>query len=497
MGKEVLDAEAPSDTSIENGSDVPKLTSTTERRLMAKIDLRLLPVLCVLYLLAFLDRVNISNAVIFGLREDLNIVSGTQYNTALTIFFVPYILFEIPSNILLKKLRPHVWLSVCMFLFGLVTLCQGLVKNYAGLLVTRFFLGLFETGMFPGCFYLMGMWYKRSEAQKRFSFFFSSTTLAGAFGGLLASAIGKMDGLSGYRGWRWIFILEGLLTCVVAVAWFFLIPDFPEDVKWMNEEERSFIRAKLSKDVGSAGHHISLTWKDVLDVLKDYKVFVGGLMYFGMIVPAYSYAYFAPTIIKTYGYSPIKTQLYSIPPWAAAFGFAMTLAYISDRVRHRFLCAVIPICMAIAGFAMVRTIHGETTRHTQYGALFLITMGAYSAMPIIVCWFAMNLSGHKRRSIGTGWQIGFGNIGGIIATYSFLEKDKPNYIPGHSICLGFLALAAAMCCVYFVLLVYRNKSRDKAAAAGAEVVDDSDLTPEQLREKELLGDLNPSYRYQL
>ena len=166
----------------------------------------MIPVLSILYLLAFLDRTNIANAAVFGLQKDLGL-TGTQYNTALTIFFVPYILFEIPSNIILKRLKPHVWLSLCMFGFGLVTICQGLVQNWSGLLATRFFLGLTETGMFPGSFYLIGMWYKRSEAQKRYSFFFGSTSLAGAFGGLLASAIGKMNGMRGYLGWRWIFIL--------------------------------------------------------------------------------------------------------------------------------------------------------------------------------------------------------------------------------------------------------------------------------------------------
>ena len=159
-----------------------------------------------MYLLAFLDRTNIANASVFGLQNDLKL-TGSQYNTALTMFFVPYIAFEIPSNIILKRLKPHIWLSGCMFLFGLVTICQGLVQNWSGLLATRFFLGLAETGMFPGSFYLIGMWYKRSEAQKRYSFFFGSTSLAGAFGGLLASAIGKMGGMRGYLGWRWIFIL--------------------------------------------------------------------------------------------------------------------------------------------------------------------------------------------------------------------------------------------------------------------------------------------------
>lgn len=177
----------------------------SERKLITKIDLRVIPVLSVLYLLAFLDRTNIANASVFGLVKDLNL-AGNEYNTALTIFFVPYILFEIPSNILLKRLKPHVWLSGCMFMFGVVTVCQGLVQGYSGLLTTRFFLGFFETGMFPGSFYLIGMWYKRHEAQKRYTFFFASTTLAGAFGGLLASAIGKMNGICGYLGWRWIFV---------------------------------------------------------------------------------------------------------------------------------------------------------------------------------------------------------------------------------------------------------------------------------------------------
>jgi MFS family permease len=116
------------------------------------------------------------------------------------------------------------------------------------------------------------MWYKRSEAQRRYSFFFSSTTLAGAFGGLLASAIGKMDGLRGYHGWRWIFILEGVLTCVVAGSFFFLIPSFPEDAKWPTPEERSYIKARLQADQGRSAAERKISIRDVGRVFKDYKV---------------------------------------------------------------------------------------------------------------------------------------------------------------------------------------------------------------------------------
>jgi MFS family permease len=196
---------------------------TTEARLMRKIDFRVIPFLVVLYLLAFLDRVNIANAKSFSLTQDLNL-GGVEYNTVLTIFFVPYVVFEIPSNIFLKRFSPRLWLSVLVIGFGLVSIFQGLTQNYSGILATRFFLGAFECGMFPGCFYLISMWYKREEAQKRYSLFFSSTTLAGAFGGLLASAIGKMDGLRGYHGWRWIFILEGTLTTVVGIVFLFIFP---------------------------------------------------------------------------------------------------------------------------------------------------------------------------------------------------------------------------------------------------------------------------------
>ncbi|THD00310.1 hypothetical protein EYZ11_000203 [Aspergillus tanneri] len=458
--------------------DHPPLTNTTERKLMAKIDWHTVPCLCIMYLLALLDRVNISNAAVLGLKQDLHIFDGTKYNTALTIFFVPYIIFEIPSNVLLKKFKPHVWL----------TICQGLVSNWGGLITTRCFLGMFETGMFPGCFYLLGMWYKRSEAQKRFSFFFSSTTLAGAFGGLLASGLGKMDGVRGYSGWRWVFIIEGLLTCVVSFVWFFVIPGFPEEVKWLTEEEREFIRVKLAKDTGGAAHDAKLGCREVLDVFKDYKIFLGGLMYFGQTVTAYGYAYFAPSIIKSYGYSPIKTQLYSIPPWVAALGFSMFIATLSDKTRHRFAFTIGPMLIAMAGFGILLNVHGQSNRHVQYGALFLVASGCYSAMPVIVCWFTMNLGGHRRRNVGTAWQGGFGNIGGIISTYSFLEQDAPEYRPGNIISVSFLCFSSACCIAYFAAVWNDNRRRNQAAATGT-------VKEYSESEKDLLGDMAPTYRY--
>ncbi|KAI3337114.1 MFS general substrate transporter [Xylariaceae sp. AK1471] len=459
---------------------------TTERKIKTRIDWHILPFVSVMYLLAFLDRVNIANAKSFHLQKDLGLMN-TEYNTALTIFFVPYVFFEVPSNILLKRFSPRIWLSGCMLAFGLVSIFQGLVQNYSGLLTTRFFLGVFETGMFPelpaNSFFRKGMWYKRSEAQKRYSLFFSSTSLAGAFGGLLASAIGKLDGVLGHSGWRWIFILEGTLTAVVAIIFFFTFPSFPEEAKWLTEEERTYVKARLRSDQGNNAAERKITFSDVITVMKDHRIWLGGFMYLGMIVPAYSYAFFSPTIISTYHYSPIQTQLHSVPPWAASFVFSLILATLSDWTGHRATFAIAPLAITVSALAVLLTIHTNTM--VEYAVLHLMTIGTYGVMPIVVCWFQMNLGGHHRRAIGSAWQIGFGNLGGIVATYLFLDTDAPYFTKGYAVCLGFIILSGTSSSLYLLSIYMENRRRAKTAI-------NISLSES---EKTEMGDLNPEYRY--
>lgn len=157
-------------------------------------------------------------------------------------------------------------------------------------------------------------------------------------------------------------------------------------------------------------------------------------------------------------------------------------------MKFRFAFTIVPICCAIAGFAMLFNIHGKAHRSVEYGALFLVTSGTYSAMPVVVCWFAMNLGGHHRRSVGSAWQIGFGNIGGIIATYSFLAKDAPLYKPGFSICISFCCLSILACVLYAIALVYENRKRQNTPV---------ETQPSSSEEDEYLGDLAPTFRYQL
>lgn len=179
-----------------------------EKKLLRKLDRHIIPTVMLAYLLCFLDRTNIGNARLFGLEEDLELV-GSMYQTAVAILFVPYVLIEVPSNLVLKKFRPSRWLTFITVGWGIVSTLTGIVQSYAGLIVARVFLGLLEGGLLPGLTVYLTLFYTKKEIALRISFLFISSALAGACGGLLAYGIGFLDGVRGYSGWRWIFIIEG------------------------------------------------------------------------------------------------------------------------------------------------------------------------------------------------------------------------------------------------------------------------------------------------
>jgi MFS family permease len=455
------------------------------RKLMWKIDCCVVPPFCLLYFLSFLDRVNISNANVYGLSRDLNL-TGNQYNTALTLFFVPYVFFEVFSNYALKIIAPHRWLSACILAFGAVSIGMGFAKNFGGLATCRFLLGVFESGSFPALFYILANFYEKGEAQRRFLGFFSVTCLAGAASGAIAYRINELDGRNGLELWRWIFIIDGIVTCGGAIILYFTIADFPEQARFLNENERKFLKAKLQIHSGThSGFEIQNKFTDVLGCFKDVMVWVPALIYFGLIIPSYGYAYFAATIIKEMGYTAVSAQQHSVYPWLAAFGLGNITSVISDRFKVRLPFALLTGCIALAGLAIILALDNP---HVRYGGCFLTALGLYTAMPLVVCWSSLNFGGHLRKSVGTAWQIGFGNIGGIIATFIFLAKDAPRYKPGLLVCLAFTCFAMVMMVVYFFLVHRLNRVKQSESYAQKF---------EALLEREqiLAGDKNPKFRY--
>ncbi|EAW17245.1 allantoate permease family MFS transporter [Aspergillus fischeri NRRL 181] len=475
-----------------DAEQIPHFTPEQEKRVLRKMDLRLIPMLSILYLLAFLDRGNIGNAKIEGLVEDLGLTSQ-EYSWCLTVFFFTYCAFEMPSNLLLKKLRPSRWLPFLMISWGIVMTLMGVVHNYAGLLSTRIFLGVAEAGLYPGTAYYITMWYPREKAQYRQALFFSSASIAGAFSGLLAYAIGKMDGVGGYAGWRWIFILEGLLTVAVAFVAPFAIHDFPETATFLTEEERRWVihklRAQSGRDTTQDGtdHEESrFRVRYVTDALTDWQIYVALFMYWGITTPLYGISYFLPSIIKDLGYKSSTAQLLTVPIYITAAIVAIGAAWLSDRRKQRSPFILFFMSLIAIGFIIVIASTGRGVPGVVYFGVFVAVVGIYPAFPGNVTWLSVNLAGDYKRAAGMAIHIGLGNMAGAMASNFYRAQDAPKYILGHSLELGFAVVGIIAVVILRFSYQRINKKRDQMDVSG--------YGNAQLA---MMGDRSPLFRYML
>ncbi|KAK0736553.1 major facilitator superfamily domain-containing protein [Apiosordaria backusii] len=466
-----------------------------EKAILRKMDMRLIPMLALLYLLSFLDRGNIGNAKIEGLQEDLGLTDD-QYNWCLTAFFFTYAAFEVPSNLMLKKVRPSIWLPAIMVAWGVVMTLMGIVHNFTGLLTARIFLGVAEAGLFPGVAYYLTNWYKREEMQLRQAMFFSAASIAGAFSGLLAFAIGKMSGVGGLHGWQWIFILEGIATVLVAIWAFFTLHDFPDTATFLTEEERAFVVFRLKYQGQSKRNESEVSrsmvaqaddfkWKYVKQAFLDWQIWVNIFVYWGIVCPLYGISLFLPTIIRTLGYQSSTAQLMTVPIYITAAILAVIVAYFSDRVGRRSPFIIVPLLIMVVGFTMCIA---SGNPRVVYGGVFIAACAIYPAFPGVISWLSNNLAGSLKRSVGMAVQIGVGNLGGAMASNFYRAKDAPRYQLGHGLELGFIGAGIVASLTLLVGYSSANKRRERKIEEGAL----SQYTPEELSEK---GDKAITFRY--
>ncbi|KAL2009378.1 hypothetical protein VTN00DRAFT_7572 [Thermoascus crustaceus] len=427
-----------------------------EKALLRKLDLRLLPPVTLLYLLSFLDRSNVGNAKLEGLTEDLN-MSGNQYLNGLTLYFVGYVLFEIPCNIVLKRTTPRFWLPTLTLVWGIVSTLLGVVQNYSGYLSSRFFLGVAEAGLFPGVVFYLSMWYKRNEQHFRIALFFTAASLAGAFGGILAWGIAHMRGAGGYNGWRWIFILEGLFTVVFSAIAYFWVYNWPSTAEFVTPEEREFIKLRLKNDSDSVREE-SFSWESVFKAFKDVKVWLYGLGFHTMALPMYTLSLFLPTIIKELGYSAAQAQLLTVPPYAVATILTLIVAVLSERTRLRAPFIIGSSALAAIGYIILLAQH---TPGVSYFGTILAAAGIYPAVAIVLSWPANNVSGQTKRAIANAMQISIGNCGSVIGTQLYRTETQPRFFLGHGFALGYLIANMVVTTIQFFFLRRENAKKEQ------------------------------------
>ncbi|SCO84588.1 related to putative tartrate transporter [Fusarium oxysporum] len=448
-----------------------------KKAVIRKVDWRLIPMLVLLYLIAYLDKTNIGNAKIEGMTDDLHL-KGIEYNIVTAIFFIPFVLCEVPSNMILHKFkRPSWYMGGIVFCWGVIMTLTALVQNYAGLLVIRFLLGIFEAGFLPGAILIISNWYLPNETQTRIAILYTSAATGGAFSGLLAFAIAKMDGMAGMEGWRWIFLIEGLFTVVVAIMCVFLLCDSPAlSTRWLDADEIRYLelrqlsrRATVPMDYKENDHFNLRLFKDIL---MDYKIWLLFFANWSNAVPNYAMKFTMPTILRGMGYTSSDAQLMTIPPYAIGAISAYVFAIFADNnIEDNIAVCYFAVCLAC------------------FGRLLTIS-SMYPILPGVNAWNVANTPDPAKRSVNIGLLVCVGNIGGLIGSYIYLEREAPRYPTGYGTSLAF-GLAGVVAVLLLETLLKRGNAK-KAKMTEEEVrqrYTDEDLIR--------MGEKSPLFKYAL
>ncbi|OLN87319.1 putative transporter C1683.12-like protein 11 [Colletotrichum chlorophyti] len=445
--------------------------TTEEKKLVRKIDLFLMPMLWIMYILNYVDRTNIGNAKIAGMQTDLGLTDD-GYAWVLSIFFFGYLICEVPSNMILSRSRPSIFLPGIMLVWGALSALMSISKSYGALLAFRFILGCVEAGFFPGVLYLLSCWYTRAELGKRFAIFYTAAVLSGAFGGILAGAItSNLHDAHGIAGWRWLFIVEGVATVGVALIAFFVLLDYPATAKQLTPAQRQLASIRIIADGissnGQSKHRLS-HWQAFIAAVADPRTYAFILL-FMLDVGAGTISYFIPTITLTLGYDTVTAQYMTVPIYAVASVCLNVIAWSSDRNGERRWHVAAPLAV---GFACSVVCAAVQTPIVRYVMICFVAAGIWSALPLILSWTSGVISlPPEKRAIVLAMVNAFGNFSSVYGSRIWPSKDSPAYHVGFGVTAAFLgagSIIAVLLPIFVKLVDWKGTKAEKELAAAQE-----------------------------
>jgi len=316
--------------------------------------------------------------------------------------------------------------------------------------------------------------------------FFSAAALAGSFGGLLAAAIEQLDGRGNLPGWAWIFVIEGLLTIAFGVASFWMVHDFPEDAKFLSDDDRARVIYRLKMDQQSPADQEQIKMECIWASVRDWKMWLGMAIYCGCDMPLYAFSLFLPSIIQElrWNLTPVQSQLMTVPPYAAAAVLTVYIGWLADRTRARGLCNIFVSLIGVVGFVMMLA---TNRAGVQYAGTFLGALGIYPCIANTITWMANNTEGVYKRGVVLGFVIGWGNLNGVVSSNIYFQG--PRYLEGHGVVIAYLTLFLFGGSVLMtVLLRMENAKRRKGQR-------DHWVTGLSQEEIDKLGDNRPDFLY--
>jgi MFS family permease len=415
-------------------------------------------------------------------------MSGYSYNLALSVFYIPYIVFELPSNMACKYFGPGWFIPFLTLGFGGASIATAFVQTEAQLCGVRFVLGVFEAGMLPGIAYYMSRWYRRSELAFRLSIYIAMGAFGGAFGGLLASGILTLPNFGSLTEWRMIFAIEGIITVGLAIISFFTMTDRPETARWLSQPEKDLAIARVkSERIGVTEVLDKISWAKTRRGITSPVTLSTSAMFFFTNITVQGLAFFLPTIVRTIypDASVVSQQLRTVPPYMVGTFFTCFINFVSWRLDRRNLMIHLSALPVMAGYTMFL---GTTNRFVRYAGTFLITSGAFANGALSNAQVSANLLSDTARSSGIGMNVMMGNVGGLVATWSYLPFDAPNYPIGNGLNLGSSGMIFVLSGLLFGFMRWDNRRREKVDA-------EEDLRGLSVQEVEDLDWKHPGFRW--
>jgi MFS transporter, ACS family, tartrate transporter len=399
---------------------VPELEAITVRKLF----LHLLPFLFLLYIVAYLDRINVSFAAL-QMREQLHL-TDRMYGRAAGMFFAGYFFFQLPSNLVLERIGVRKWISALMVVWGLVSCCTIFVRGPVSFYVLRFLLGAAEAGFFPGMILYMKRWFPASSRARAVAWFMTANPLAGVFGSPISGALLGLHG-AGLQGWQWLFVMEAVPAVVLGIAVYWILPENPQGASWLSDAERSYLTKML--EVEHSGDR-GLNRRDLLAVIFNARVWMLALVYFALPACMYGVTLWLPIAIRSLsGLSYFATGVVAVLPFIVTAVSMVLVGMHSDRRNERRWHIAIPafigaIALAAASHSrqpflviggMTLGMMGAEAMTGPFWAMATVQVGANAAAAIAVINSIANLGGYFGPDIIGLLRSGNGQFRGLLA----------------------------------------------------------------------------------
>jgi ACS family tartrate transporter-like MFS transporter len=408
-------------------------TPDFQRRTILKVSWRLLPLIVVSYLVAYIDRTNVAFAAL-TMNKDVGL-SAFVYGLGAGIFFVGYALFEVPSNMVLERVGARRWIARIMLTWGIISGLMALTVGPASFLTLRFLLGVAEAGFFPGIIYYLSCWFPAAYRARVISTLFIAVPVSNAVASVISGAILEMDGILGLHGWQWVFILEAIPAVLLAFVVLKYMTDRPGEAQWLERDEREWLEKTLHDErmrVETAGR------LSVLQALTDRRVLALSMIYLFSVTASYGIVFFLPQIIKALGHSNVMTGMLTAIPYTIGVIGLLLWGHSSDRRNERRWHLFVALSVSAAGFAGVAWLLGS---YWALAAMSVVAVGIYGSRPSFWPMPSMFLTGAAAAG-GIALINSIGNLGGYVGP--FIVGWIKDATGSFEMALYFLALCSAI-----------------------------------------------------